>query len=235
MHNKHRSMLVLNMVLLVGMLTGCAKDYRLRAQTPPSFFGPQAGFCQQAQYLVSGTRVLAGNIVHSDYDRFVSSKPGINPLTTQQLVRYLDEARQQPRMISCKLKTADNLIAEYGRTAAGTQGQCGDVHRQMVAELAAITPASDARAVVVDDDLVVGLDSAPGAALGPAWLAPHTLAYTGADGALHIRAKAFRVDWREQRFADARAEVRGIHYCHLIAPDYLRRLVAGELQPPPLG
>jgi hypothetical protein len=207
-----------------------SNDYRVRPAAPPRFDGQVALFCQQAQYLLTGTRVSAANRVHGDYDAFVLSKPQINPLTTQQLVRDLDAPDGGPRMISCKLKTVDNLVAEYGSDAARGEGRCGDIHRQMVIELAAALPTS--LEVEVDDDLVVDIHAAEGTALGPQWLKPHQLAYRDSDGRLHIRAKEFRVDWNEPRFAAAPPQFRGIHYCHLIAPDYLRRLATGELQAP---
>ena len=214
-------------------LWGCAAhDYPVRADSPPTFAGPLSSFCQQAQYLLTDTHLRAGNIVHGDYDAFVKSKAQINPLTTQQLVAYLDAERREPRMISCKLKTVDNVIAEFGGDAAGTEGSCRDIHELVVRELLAGLPEQDVRQVIVDDDLVVDINADPGAALGPEWLKPHTLVYLGSDGKLHIRAKEFRVDWGDARFAAAPPQFRGIHYCHVIAPAYLRRLVTGAVPLP---
>ena len=182
------------------------------------------------QYLLTGTRVRAANRVHQDYDAFVLSKAQINPLTTQQLVRHLDGPQEGARMISCKLKTVDHLVATFGSDAASGEGRCGDIHRQMAIELAAAEPGS--LEVVVDADLVVDIHAAEGTALGPQWLEPHQLAYQDNQGRLHIRGKEFRVDWGEPRFAAAPPQFRGIHYCHVIAPDYLRRLAVGELHAP---
>jgi hypothetical protein len=48
------------------------------------------------------------------------------------------------------------------------------------------------------------------------------------DGVLHVRSKGFRVDWTDPQFAAMPGRFRGVQYCHLIAPEYLARLVSGQ-------
>ena len=59
------------------------------------------------------------------------------------------------------------------------------------------------------------------------WLAPFLLTTEDDAGTLTIHSKGFRVDWLDPRFANMDARVRGVHYCHLIAPGYLRDLLSG--------
>ena len=219
------------MVAAMGWLSACAANSdRASTDVLPRFDGPMADFCQQAQHLLTGSTVPATNVVHADYDACVLSKAQINPLTTQQLVHYLDEGGRQARMISCKLKTVDNIIAEFGADAAVSQRRCRDIHERLVAELAAAEP--EAAPVIVDDDQVIDIHVDDPGPLGPEWLKPHLLAYRDKGGRLHLRGKEFRVDMGEPRYANAPPQFRGIHYCHVIAPDYLRRLALGEAQLP---
>jgi hypothetical protein len=65
------------------------------------------------------------------------------------------------------------------------------------------------------------------------WLKPYDIAWAGADGALHLKSKAMRNDWLDPRYADAPARFKGTRYCHLVAPEYLKRLLTGVVAAPP--
>ena len=43
-----------------------------------------------------------------------------------------------------------------------------------------------------------------------------------------MRSKGFRVDWTDPQFAAMPGRFRGVQYCHLVAPEYLARLVTGK-------
>jgi hypothetical protein len=60
------------------------------------------------------------------------------------------------------------------------------------------------------------------------WLAPFALTTIGSDGALHIHSKAMRNDWLDPALARAPPQFKGTRYCHLIAPQYLARVLRGE-------
>jgi len=51
------------------------------------------------------------------------------------------------------------------------------------------------------------------------------------DGTLHVRSKGMRNDWLDPRLATADPRVKGTRYCHLVAPEYLRRVLLGEVAP----
>jgi hypothetical protein len=133
-------------------------------------------------------------------------------------------------MVSCKMKTADHLVAEYGAGAAGADIGCSGVNRLTLGRvLEAMTPAERRRLrikpqqVVFEEDFVTPL--------GPVWLEPYPMARLGDDGRLRIQSRAMRNDWLDPRYATAPPQFRGTRYCHLIAPEHLARLLRGEVAP----
>jgi hypothetical protein len=48
----------------------------------------------------------------------------------------------------------------------------------------------------------------------------------------HLLARTLRVDWQNRWLAWAPGRLRGAYFCHLVAPEYLRRLVLGEARAP---
>ncbi len=212
----------------VACLAGCAAnppavsvaDTRLLTASP-------AEFCAEAQRIVSRTDKSGEFVVHSDLDGFVKSKTGIDPLT---LHVYAWPAADDPGRvvaISCKMKSADHLNAAFGPGTAGTDGLCQDMNRETLRQVRASLPVAADRQVVLDPGENVFNEKQP-AATGPDWLAPFQLTTADDSGTLTIHSKGFRVDWLDPRFARFDARVRGVHYCHLIAPAYLRDLLAGQ-------
>jgi hypothetical protein len=63
------------------------------------------------------------------------------------------------------------------------------------------------------------------------WLETFTMVQTDAGGTLRIRAKTLRGDGPALRVGSKNAS-SGRQYCHLIAPDYLKRILTGEVQLP---
>lgn len=86
------------------------------------------------------------------------------------------------------------------------------------------------RQVVFDPAETVWNRDEPGMT-GPDWLKPYEATWVDDAGALHIRAKGFQVDFTDPRFAEVPARFRGIHYCHFVAPGYLRSLMLGAAGP----
>ena len=188
------------------------------AITPPA---SDAGFCVRAQRTMAGTNMTARNVVHPDYESFKKSKATIDPLQTEQFVLYEDEARQRPLRISCKLKSPDLIAQTYGASAASDPGlSCAHLHRQIVEGVfAALTPEERshlaiARVVYEPDETTF---------MGSRWIEPFEFAWRNGE-ALHLRDKRLRVDWNDPWFAWAPDRVRGVVYCHLIAPEHFRRL-----------
>jgi len=63
------------------------------------------------------------------------------------------------------------------------------------------------------------------------WLESFTMVQTDAGGTLRIRAKSLRSDG-SMRVSSKPNASKGRQYCHLIAPDYLKRILIGEVQLP---
>ena len=186
-------------------------------------------FCAEAQRLVAATAMTPANYVYADLDAFIKSKASSKPFITRQYVHHEPDDPNRPRMISCKLKSSDQLNFEYGPGTAGHEGHCRAVNG-LTLERARAARADAARPSGVFDDVVLDHDET--GLSGVVWLKPYTMVKVDEANVLHIKSKALYVSWHDQRFVQAPARFRGTHYCHLIAPSYLRRLLDGEVAVP---
>ena len=219
--------------VLLGLLLAVAAA---GAAEPPRYTLPAMStpdFCGQLQVYLEGTRVAPQNVVHTDYAAFTASKPELQPLRTQQFVEYSDAARSLPLRISCKLKTGDHLNTVLGAgTASNTSRTCRDAHQQMVlAVWASMTRAEMLRAKFNPDTVM--LDGDDLRYTGASWKEPYQGLYMGADQRPHLISKALYAGWTDWRWKFMPDKFRGTHYCHLIAPESMRRVMLGELTPPP--
>ena len=213
------------------LLTGCASNPVARRAPHASFDLPQ--ICSTAQAITSGSAVVPEVVIHSEYDAFVKSKPVARPLQLEQYVWYADAAHQQPRMVSCKMKTADHFKAEYGADAAGSEASCAAINERILQSVLAHMSRSArqhlrfnaARDVLFDADFVTND--------GPIWLAPFAMIYADPQGRLHLKSKGMQNDWLDPRYLTAPVKFRGTRYCHLVAPQYLARVLTGEVAPDP--
>lgn len=217
--------------LAAAVLLGLAACTVAPRPTTPSVMD-LTRFCADAQQLISGTPLRPENVVHTDYDAFVLSKPEVRPLRTEQYVWYEDAGRTQPRMISCKMKTADHIATEYGADQVRGEGLCEDINRRTLARVLESMSATERRRLAFDGGRRVVFDAEERTTEGPVWLEPYAFAYRGSDGALHLKAKAMRNDWLDPRYAQAPARFKGTRYCHLVAPQYLARLLRADVVPP---
>ncbi|MEX0827886.1 MAG: hypothetical protein WD005_02935 [Haliea sp.] len=222
--------LILAPVLSVGSLMTLACD--------PVITHDQ--FCQRAQQLMTGTRLLSENVVYTDWAAFRKSKANELPLTTHQFVnrKMADgETLDIPVTVSCKLKTAERINHGLIRSgnpdttlAANQERTCKAINQATWRQLSANLPAQQVqlaqRQLVFDEDEVTWI--------GPFWLRPfpYQVAYLDEDGKTHIRSKALYTEYSV--FIPMPDSFKGTHYCHLIAPEYLSALATGKLQAPPL-
>ena len=187
-----------------------------------------AEFCRDAGRIVTRTGLPMLVEVHADFDAFVKSKAVIEGPTLQQY--EWRDPRGQLVAISCKLKSADHLVATYGPGSAGPDGNCQDMNRAVHGLVARQMRGTVYPRVVFDPQEVIVNAERPGMT-GPDWLAPFPLTSVDADGALRIHTKGFTVGFLDPALAAAPVRFRGIHYCHFIAPDHLQDLLAGETAP----
>ena len=216
---------------IAALLCACASDPVARRGSRASFDLPT--ICQSAQVITSGTTLASIVVMHTGYDAFVKSKPTVRPLELEQYVWYADETHEQPKMVSCKMKTADHINAEYGANAAGAEASCAMVNQRIYASVLRGLSSTErhslrfghGRGVVFDTDIVTND--------GPVWVRPFAMIYVDSAGLLHIQSKGMRNDWQDQRYLNAPVRFRGTRYCHLVAPIYLHRVLTGDVAPDP--
>jgi hypothetical protein len=189
---------------------------------------PTAEFCLAAERVVTRTELPMQVEVHADFDSFVKSKAVIEGPTLQQF--EWRDADGRLLAISCKLKSADHLVATYGPGTAGPDGACQDMNRAIYTLVAGRVGERAYGRVVFDPQELVVNEEQPGMS-GPDWLAPFTLTSVDPDGALRVHTKGFIVGFLDPQFAGAPVRFRGIHYCHFIAPGHLEDLLAGRAAP----
>lgn len=208
-----------------------------RAQEAPPLLMPVttgADFCLEVQRALAATNHSAKNVVHPDYDAFKESKADIEPLTIHQFVQTSESDPALPERISCKTKTADQLNEHFGEGAARDTGMtCRNINRATVmAVWRSLSDEERARATERPDRIMLDADETT--FMGSTWVKDYDAVYRTPEGELHLAGKALRVGWDDWWFAWAPDSVRGVHYCHLVAPEYLRRVILGEVSVPSL-
>jgi hypothetical protein len=190
-------------------------------------------FCEIAQYYSADTARKPATVVHADFDSFKKSKTQIEPLEIHQFVQFANDDRKAPRRISCKLKSRDHLVSHYGAAAAGTvQHTCRDLHHRMVRNVFESLSAAE-RARVRFPLERIRLEPDTKTLRGSAWVTEYSYVWEHAGDDLHLAAKALHVDYTDWRWRLAPEKFRGVYYCHLIAPEYLRAILLGTESPPP--
>jgi hypothetical protein len=200
--------------------------------TAPSAFAevagawPQKEFCGRAQSYITGSTPRVTNTVHDGIESFQRTPPMVQPLTTQQY-DWPDERgpSKAASRISCKLVTADRIRAVYGPQAARTEATCEQVNRYTLGVvLGGLTPEERERALF-GKGRKVRFERDRLLASPADWYTAYEMASVDGSGRLRIAANALRIDWADPKQAQLPEQSRGLHFCHLIAPDYLRRLL----------
>jgi hypothetical protein len=214
--------------LAVGLFAaGCASDPRPVVVGKPLTVPTLGDYCATAQKEIASARVPARNVVMADYLAFTSATPAVQPLETVQFVQYADEKRTRPRMISCKLHSAERIRAQYGNTAAGESTTCARLNRRTLDAVMASMTDRQKKKMPFKGTIPILLDADEQAASEAQWLEAFTMVQVDAGGTLRVRAKSLRGDGNVRV---ANRSAGGRQYCHLIAPDYLKRILLGEVQ-----
>jgi hypothetical protein len=211
---------------------GCASDNRPVVVGQPLTLTTINDYCAVAQKEIATARVPARNVLMTDYQAFSRATPSVKPLETLQFVGYSDQQRTKPRMISCKLHNAERIRAEYGATAAGESTTCARLNRRTLDAVMLSLTDRQKKKMPFKGPIAVLLDPDEQAANETQWLESFTMVQTDAGGTLRIRAKSLRGDGTNLRVNSKAAMSNGRQYCHLIAPDYLKRILTGEVQLP---
>jgi hypothetical protein len=234
--------------------------------------------CTLAQQIVATTSLSSQNVVYSVWDGFVSSNarpatvvaaPALPwnpsedagvPLTTAQHIlysRYHAVDGNYPQIVSCKMKSAEYLVASGLDTNAADQ-PCQAVHEYFVAKVVdSLSPIARRR-----------FEHGPGVLFEPdaendagqLWTAgfpdsPYPVLYRDVGGGpIHIKSSRLLIDaYPGEAFipfpppgntlfnlctatngALPGCEPRkwGVRYCHLAAPQYIREAITGRADVP---
>jgi hypothetical protein len=218
--------------LALGLLAaGCASDKRPVVVGQPMVVPTLNEYCAIAQKEIATARVPARNVLVADYQAFSRASPSVKPLEAMQYVGYADPQHTKARMVSCKLHSADRIRAEYGATAAGESTTCARLNRRTLDAVMLTLTDRQKKKMPFKGSIGVVLEPDEQATSESQWLESFTMVQTDAGGTLRIRAKSLRSDGNMRVSARANAS-NGRQYCHLIAPDYLKRILLGEVQLP---
>jgi hypothetical protein len=213
------------------VVAGCASDPRPVVVGKPLTIPTTNDYCALAQKEIASARVPARNVLASDFQAFSRMTPQIQPLETLQFVQYSDPQKTRPRMISCKLHSAEKIRATYGATAAGESTTCARLNRRTLDAVMASLTDRQKKKMPFKGTIPILLDPDDQAANEAQWLQSFTMVQTDAGGTLRLRAKSLRGEGN-QRVSNKANAAGGRQYCHLIAPDYLKRILLGEVQLP---
>lgn len=216
-------------------LAGCASDTRPVVVGQPVTVATINDYCAAAQKDIANSRVPARNVIVTDYAAFSRATPSVKPLETLQFVGYADDKKSRARMISCKLHSAEQIRAEYGATAAGESTTCARLNRRTLDAVMLTLTDRQKKKMPFNGALPVALDPDEQATSEAQWLEGFTMVQTDAGGTLRVRAKSLRAGTGSLRRTSTSASTTvtdGRQYCHLIAPEYLKRILVGEVQLP---
>jgi hypothetical protein len=211
-------------------VAGCASDPRPVVVGQKLTVPTLNDYCATAQKEIASARVPVNNSVVADYATFSGATPSVKPLQTFQFVQYADQQHARPRMISCKLHSAEKIRAAHGPTAAGESTTCARLNRRTLDAVMAGLTERQKKKMPFKGSIPILLDPDEQAVNEAQWLETFTMVQTDVGGTLRIRAKSLRGEGTV-RVANKPA-TGGRQYCHLIAPDYLRRILLGEVQLP---
>lgn len=208
--------------------------------------------CKEAQRVIANTTLDATNVIWDEFGvagppptGFISSDAlpyaGAEqlPLTTQQYITYgtYADGKEYPKIASCKMKRYDALERIYGPGVASAGSTCRTIIQGMTTEVIASLTNKETRQVVFDTDDEVVADADSNAFSGSQWtnLALYTPATVDGSGVLHLRGRRLDVP---ENFPSPPPPApplgpakKGVTYCHIPAPEYIRALLTGEVNP----
>lgn len=214
-------------VLLVPMacvLVGCGM--RAAPEAPP-LAASEPDFCIGFQQQLSRVPLQIDNqVYYDDWEGFVLSKPTMEPLVTHQMA-FAGHAGGMAEVVSCKLKGEDHLAEIHGEHNVVTGLTCADFNRQIIEQQAAELRAEGHELAVDPASLVYAEDER--ATRGTQWLGsmPYPVLSRLDDGTIQVQGKVIRSALRS--WTPIPRSWKGMFYCHLVAPEYARALLAGEV------
>lgn len=183
-------------------------------------------YCLQAQHWIAETEMNPEVVEFQDFDAFVKSKASIEPFQIHKYFSGEQPDGETPAVLSCKLKSAEALnnafAAEEGAApVAGENTSCQHVTRMMLDQTVARL-RQQGLSVAAD---TFTIDEEESTYMGPQWLAdwPFQPVVHDEDGVVHLRTRALQV--LDAWYIPLPDSIKGVYYCHLIAPQYLEKLL----------
>jgi hypothetical protein len=185
-------------------------------------------FCTFAQKIIAKTTLRATNRIWEDLEGFIGSNAlpydgaENEPLTTQQYV----ESNLYPQTVMCKMKSWDALAFYYPGSAspgASCSGINRDTHKRV---LKSLRKQSVAIKKIIFDEWITYT--------GEQWThqSPATTIYTSTvDHQIHVVGKSLYVE-RTNWIPFIGPEKKGIHYCQIVTPNFLRQVITGQIKAP---
>ena len=198
-------------------------------------------FCARVQQFIAGTDMPVDNVVYQEdsyWTTFKKSKPQAQPLTTHQYAGYAlanGERVDYPVTVACKMKTAERIRTANTETSnvtiAEEDSECQKWQAVMLDHVYGALQEQGSTALLSRENIELADEN--NVLVGPLWLRPevYQVAYSEGD-TLKLRSKALHVEYR--RFMPVPRSFMGTHYCTMIAPEYLAKLIQGEAEAPPL-
>ena len=186
---------------------------------------PLGEFCTEGQQFITETNLPIDNQLYDTFDNFVASKAYLDreSLRTSQFITYGEtrDGTTFPKLVSCKFKSASRIKSVRGEEAAGQEKTCKGINERTVAavldRLALETPPK----VIFEEDEVEDR--------GQLWLDPWPYPAVSQDDDETFRIRAGAVVIEYSLFNVMPARFLGVHYCHLITPDYAEGLFTGTI------
>ena len=188
---------------------------------------PLGEFCADGQRYITGTNLPMDNQLYGTFEDFVASKAFLDKqsLRPAQLITYgeTDDGRKFPKLVSCKFKSSQRIKSVRGKDAAAEEKTCKGINEQTVNTVLARLDLETPPNVVFEEDEVEDR--------GQLWLDPwpYPAVAQDEDGTFRIRAGAVLIEYSVFNVMPER--FLGVHYCHLITPDYAEGLFTGDISP----
>ena len=182
-------------------------------------------FCLQAQHLIADTAVNPAVKVHDNYETFVESKATLEPFEIHQFLSNPQGKEQMPTVISCKLKSSESLnlhLASEGEPpVAGEERGCEHITQTYLGYALSKWGGDESAFEVVPEVQTY---------MGPSWLEdwPYQAARQNESGVWELHSRALRVV--DAWYIPLPDSIKGVHYCHMVAPEYLEALVRSSAQ-----
>ncbi|MFV8819197.1 hypothetical protein [Haliea sp. E17] len=179
--------------------------------------------CAWVLQQVTGSELEAEVAVVRTFEEFKDAKAEVAPLRVKQ---YRSPEQGMAQSVACKLSSVEGLREKAGVAGnlLGEQRSCKYAHQRMLeVEYQRLAPG---RRQLMPADFTLLEDETTW--MGPLWLYPnpYPALVRGDSGGWQLQGKVLEVSnaW----YVPLPASVKGVHYCTVVAPEYLRKVLSGD-------